>query len=135
MDATLNDDGARDTSGLFSLRLIIGLALALVVGACGCGGSSENGTAGKSGTISGSDAAAVRVIRAWADTLRRGDVARAANYFTLPTLVQNGTPPLVLYTRPQVREFNTALARPEIAAVLGPEIDNVRMKLNALSRG
>jgi Bacterial protein of unknown function (DUF937) len=37
--------------------------------------------------------------------------------------------------QPLDREFNTALARPEIAAVLGPEIDNVRMKLNALSRG
>jgi hypothetical protein len=32
----------------------------------------------------------VAVIRAWADALRRGDVARAAAYFALPSLMVNG---------------------------------------------
>ena len=30
------------------------------------------------------------MIRAWADALRRGDVARAAAYFALPSLMVNG---------------------------------------------
>ena len=33
------------------------------------------------------------------------------------------------------RDFNTVMARPEIAAVLGPEINGLRSKLNALARG
>ena len=33
-------------------------------------------------------AAATRVIRAWSDTLRRGDVRGAARYFALPSIVQ-----------------------------------------------
>jgi hypothetical protein len=49
------------------------------------------------------------VIRAWADTLRHGDVAKAASYFALPALVENGTPPLRLTTRAQVRAFNASL--------------------------
>jgi hypothetical protein len=33
------------------------------------------------------------------------------------------------------RDFNTVLSRPEIAAVVGPEINGLRTKLNALARG
>jgi hypothetical protein len=33
------------------------------------------------------------------------------------------------------RDFNTVMSRPEIAAVVGPEIDNLKVKLNALSSG
>ena len=33
------------------------------------------------------------------------------------------------------RDFNTVMARPEIAAVVGPEINGLRTKLNALARG
>lgn len=54
-------------------------------------------------------AAATRVIRAWSDTLRRGDVAGAADYFALPSVVQNGTPVLRLTSRRAVRAFNIAL--------------------------
>jgi hypothetical protein len=32
----------------------------------------------------------VAVIRAWSDALRRGEVARAATYFALPSLMVNG---------------------------------------------
>jgi hypothetical protein len=35
-------------------------------------------------------AGAVRVIRAWADALRRGDVRTAARYFALPSVMVNG---------------------------------------------
>ena len=53
--------------------------------------------------------AAVRVIREWADTLRSGDVAGAARFFALPSIVSNGTPPVVLRTRADVRSFNASL--------------------------
>jgi hypothetical protein len=33
------------------------------------------------------------------------------------------------------RDFNTVMARPEIAAVVGPEINGLRTKLNELARG
>ncbi len=36
-------------------------------------------------------AAAVNVIRAWSDALRRGDVQAAAQYFALPSVMINGT--------------------------------------------
>lgn len=36
------------------------------------------------------DPGAVGVIRAWSDALRRGDVAGAARYFALPSLMVNG---------------------------------------------
>jgi hypothetical protein len=54
-------------------------------------------------------ATAETVIRAWADTLRRGDVKRAASYFAVPAVVENGTPPLRLGTRAAVRAFNRGL--------------------------
>ena len=48
-------------------------------------------------------------MRAWADTLRRGDVHAAARYFALPSLVSNGTPPIKLETRAEVEFFNRTL--------------------------
>jgi hypothetical protein len=51
----------------------------------------------------------VRVVRAWADTLRRGDVRGAARYFALPSLVSNGWTPVRLRNREQVRIFNRSL--------------------------
>lgn len=55
------------------------------------------------------DQADVAIVRAWADTLRRGDVRGAADYFALPSVVANGTAPLKLETREQARFFNRAL--------------------------
>ncbi len=39
------------------------------------------------------DPAAVAVIRAWSNALRRGDVRRAAQYFALPSVMINGPDP------------------------------------------
>jgi len=55
------------------------------------------------------DPADVRVVRAWADTLRRGEVRAAARYFALPSLVSNGTPPIKLETRAEAEFFNRTL--------------------------
>jgi hypothetical protein len=94
----------RSWNALRWLAATVALALAAVLLSCG---GSENGS--KTSPPARPDRSDAGVIRAWADTLRRGEVARAAAYFTLPTLVQNGTPPLALYTRAQVKEFNRAL--------------------------
>jgi hypothetical protein len=65
------------------------------------------------------DEADVRIVRAWADTLRRGDVRGAADYFALPSTVANGTAPLRLETRAQARFFNRTL--PCGAKLIGTE--------------
>ena len=50
-----------------------------------------------------------RVIRAWTDDLRRGDEAAAAARFALPAVVANGTKPLELTTREEIRAFQDSL--------------------------
>lgn len=54
------------------------------------------------------DATSMRVIRAWLAALRRGDIAKAAAYFTQPAHVQNGTPVLTLRSRVARLAFNAA---------------------------
>ena len=49
------------------------------------------------------------MIRDWADTLRRGDVEGASEYFAVPATVSNGTPPLRLKSREDVEFFNRTL--------------------------
>jgi hypothetical protein len=67
------------------------------------------------------DAERVRpVLRAWADTLRRSDDGRAAVYFTLPTIVAQGSA-MRLETVEEVREFNLRL--PCGARLLAVEAD------------
>ncbi len=51
----------------------------------------------------------VRVIRGWADALRTGHVARAVRFFARPSIVSNGTPPIRLSTRADIRAFNQTL--------------------------
>jgi hypothetical protein len=54
--------------------------------------------------------AEVSVIRGWADALRAGHVAQAANFFALPVLVADGTNPLRrLRKRADVLDFNKGL--------------------------
>jgi hypothetical protein len=77
-------------------------ALMLVATACGSGGDGKKSP--KPPTSSPE-----AVIRAWADTLRSGNIGRAAAYFSLPTIVQNGTPPIHLTKRSEVIAFNASL--------------------------
>ena len=51
----------------------------------------------------------VAVIRGWTDALRHGDVDRAARFFGIPSVVSNGTPPIRLTSRSDVRFFNRTL--------------------------
>lgn len=94
-------------------RLLISAGLALLVAGCGSEASSGKDNsrlltkqpAGKAVAVS-QDAS---VVRAWADTLRRGDLDGAAALFAVPTRVQNGTPLLELRSRAAIRDFNHAL--------------------------
>jgi hypothetical protein len=49
-----------------------------------------------------------RVIAGWSTALRQGRVARAARYFSVPSVVQNGVPSF-LTSRAAVRHFNAGL--------------------------
>ncbi|HET8592983.1 MAG TPA: hypothetical protein VFL56_04915 [Solirubrobacterales bacterium] len=70
----------------------------------GCGDSDDDPS------IPGdADPDAVEVIREWADELRAGDVEAAADRFEIPSIVQNGTPPLPLTDREEVVAFNESL--------------------------
>jgi hypothetical protein len=111
---------------------------ALVAGGCGGGGghaaSTQDGGQGSGGAGQGSAGAppgssggqngsattpgrrlrpagptATRVIRGWSDALRRGDVDRATDYFGLPSIVQNNSPPVTIDERAEARAFNLSL--------------------------
>jgi hypothetical protein len=111
------------------MRSFAPLGAALVLASCGGGGGDDDDdrlrlrTPGaaeeRARTPDEVDPADVRVVRGWADTLRRGDIRGAARYFALPSIVSNGTPPIRLETRAQVRFFNRTL--PCGAKVIGTE--------------
>ena len=79
------------------------LALCAALAACGDGDSGGQEVPG------GADSEAVEVIDDWSTALRDGDVEAAAEFFDVPSLAQNGTPPLELSSRQEVIEFNEAL--------------------------
>ena len=89
--------------------LIAGLATAAaaitIVLGCG-GGDSGSDQAGVPGSA---DPEAARVIDEWATALGEGDIEAAADFFEVPSIAQNGTPPLDLDSRAAVVAFNEAL--------------------------
>jgi hypothetical protein len=88
--------------------MVLAAALALALAGCGGGSPGPDLGNGREGDERGGSADAA-VVRRWADTLRRGDVAGAARLFALPVRVANGTPLVTLRSRRQVRGFNRAL--------------------------
>ena len=68
----------------------------------GAGGENAPEVAG------GAEPGDVRVIDAWSDALRKGDVDAAAGYFAIPSVAENG-PLLRLRDRDDVRLFNASL--------------------------
>lgn len=87
-------------------RSIAILGILGVVALSGCGSSDKEASTTISG---GADPATVQVIKGWADELRAGDVAAASDRFALPTVIQNGSPPLRLTSRAQIEAFNRSL--------------------------
>jgi hypothetical protein len=81
------------------------MATTAVVALAGCGSDSDD-----EGTIpGGADPDEVEVIKEWADELRAGDVLAASERFAIPSVVQNGTPPIELADRGEVQAFNRSL--------------------------
>jgi hypothetical protein len=69
----------------------------------------SGGAGGDGQQIAGdADPSDVRVIDAWSDALRSGDVEGAAGYFAIPSVAENG-PLLRLRDRHDVRLFNASL--------------------------
>lgn len=73
----------------------------------GCGGGST-GLPGLPAKTTSADTPAA-VIRGWSDALRGGDIDRASGYFAVPSLVENGSPPVELHSRGEAKSFNRAL--------------------------
>lgn len=90
-------------SKAFSILAVLCLSLALAA----CGGSSDSGGSGSDSTEA--DHEGVQVIENWADTLSSGDEKGAAEFFAVPSVVSNGTPPITLTTDTQVLAFNQSL--------------------------
>lgn len=82
-------------------------AVLLILGAAACG--SDDSDSEPSEIPGGADPEAVQVIDDWSQTLSEGDVEGAADYFAVPSIAQNGTPPLDLDSRDDVIAFNEAL--------------------------
>jgi hypothetical protein len=88
-----------------ALTATAALLAALALAACG----GDDGGGEEAEFPGGADPEAARVIDEWSTALREGDVEGAADYFAIPTLAQNGTPPLELDSREDVIAFNEAL--------------------------
>jgi hypothetical protein len=80
---------------------------ALALAACGGSSSTTAGTDTSGDLPSGHES--VLVIDGWVTALRRGDIDAASGYFALPSVVENGTPPIKLRTRADVVTFNSSL--------------------------
>ena len=84
---------------------LLGIAI-VILALAGCG---EDGGDESAEIPGGADADEARVIGGWSDALRNGDVEAAADFFELPSIAQNGTPPLELDSREDVVAFNASL--------------------------
>jgi hypothetical protein len=84
-------------------------ALATIAVAAGsfaaCGSANDSGE--EQSLPAGHEA--VGVIEGWVETLSEGDVEGAADYFALPSVAENGTPPVTLRSRDDVIAFNRSL--------------------------
>jgi hypothetical protein len=83
----------------------VALVLTAAMALTGCGSDSDD----EETIPGGADPDKVEVITEWADELRAGDVLAASERFAIPSVVQNGTPPIELTDRRDVEAFNRSL--------------------------
>lgn len=72
----------------------------LILFVAGCGGGDGERKRAASGE---------KVVRAWSDAMRRGDIEGASRLFAVPATVANGTPETALRSAAAVRAFNESL--------------------------
>ena len=87
-----------------SISLFLTPVVGLLMLSGGCGGESDSAS-----VPGGAEPEAVEVIEGWSDELRDGDLGGAADYWAVPSIAQNGTPPLELISREEVVAFNRSL--------------------------
>jgi hypothetical protein len=95
----------------------LALSLALLGGSliAGCGGGEDSADTSEAPATSpqevpgDADPEAKRIIGAWVDALRQGDVEEAASYFAIPSVAENG--PILVRIRSQADAvmFNESL--------------------------
>jgi hypothetical protein len=91
-------------------RLLATAAVLLVAAAtAGCGGGDDDPDVDLGIQVPEGTHEEVVVIDGWVKTLSRGDVTGAAEFFALPSIAENGTPPLRLSTRRDAVAFNRSL--------------------------
>ncbi len=88
-------------------RAALAAVTAIAALAIGCGGEGAEDPSSTEGLPPGH--ASVRVIDEWVETLSRGDVSAAADLFALPSVVENGTPPISLRSHTDAVVFNRSL--------------------------
>lgn len=81
----------------------------VVIGFAGCGGDGSVTITGVDARTADADPDDLAVIEDWSRTLRHGDVREAANYFALPSIVQNGGAPVTIDSFGEAVDFNRAL--------------------------
>ena len=72
-----------------------------------CGGGNQ--TSNTSDTSLPAGHQRVAVIEGWVQALSAGDVGGAADYFAIPSIVENGTAPVTLRSHADVIAFNRSL--------------------------
>jgi hypothetical protein len=120
-------DGAATLGRAGAATLATALVLTLAAALAGCGGSSSGTTSGPAAarrttprvTVPASVAPGdARAVRAWAATMRRGDVAGAARLFAPGAVAANGTTPAQLRSPAAVLAFNRSLpCGPQVTAL------------------
>ena len=90
-------------------RLLLSTLAAALLALAGCGDSGSDQTASTATVPGGADAGDVEVIAGWVDALRTGNPEAAANYFALPSVIQNGTKPIELDSASDILAFNQSL--------------------------
>jgi hypothetical protein len=94
-----------DDPGVSLARPAVLAILALATGLlASCGGGNDTS---EPSVPAGHEA--VLVIEGWVETLSKGDVEGAADYFALPSVAENGTPPVTLRSHADVIAFNRSL--------------------------
>ena len=94
-----------------AIRAICGLTLiaaALVTG-CGSDNDAEETLKTTTAPTMAAQSPAEKIIRAWADSHRSGDMKKASTFFAVPATVSNSGAPLKLLTPAEVEYFNQTL--------------------------